>query len=164
MAILRGYLLHKVSALHLCRQFQLQPTVFYRWLKQFLDNGAATIGRQPTASHPPDARQRPVAVVEKQLEAREFRDSEQKWMISLTQGLISREELRQTISDTLSREDIASLLTCIRNEQLKYRNRAVAILSYYRHIRVGHVAGFLGVSHSSVDNWVRRFAQHGCDL
>ena len=56
------------------------------------------------------------------------------------------------------------LVTCIRNEPLKYRNRAVAVLSYYRLIRVGHVASFLGVSHSSVDNWVRRFAQHGCRL
>jgi transposase len=116
------------------------------------------------ASHSPDARQRRIAVLKKQLEAREFRDSEQKWMISLTQGLFSSEEVRQAIGDTLSREDIAGLLTCICNEQLKYRNRAVAVLSYYRHIRVGQVAGFLGVSHSSVDNWVRTFAQDGCDL
>ena len=56
------------------------------------------------------------------------------------------------------------LLTCIRNEPLRYRNRAVAVLSYHRHIRVGHVARFLGVSHSSVDNWVGRFSRHGCQL
>jgi transposase len=68
------------------------------------------------------------------------------------------------IGDTLSRENIAALLTCICNEPLKYRNRAMAILSYYRHIRVGRVASFLGVSHSSVDNWVRKFTQNGCDL
>jgi Homeodomain-like domain len=85
-------------------------------------------------------------------------------MISLTQGQISVEEVRLTIGATLSREDVGGLLTCICNEPLRYRNRAVAVLSYHRHIRVGHIASFLGVSHSSADNWVRRFAQHGCHL
>ena len=85
-------------------------------------------------------------------------------MISLAQGQFGSEEVRRAIGDTLSQEDIGSLLTCICNEPLKYRNRAVAVLSYHRHIRVGHIACFLGVSHSSVDNWVRRFAQHGCHL
>jgi transposase len=41
VAILRRHLLDKVSVLRLCTQFQLQPTVFYRWLKQLFDNGAA---------------------------------------------------------------------------------------------------------------------------
>jgi len=36
---------------------QLHPTVFYRWLKQFFENGAAAFG--------------PVPHVEKQVEARE---------------------------------------------------------------------------------------------
>jgi transposase/transposase-like protein len=164
VSILRGYLLDKVSALRLCDQLQLQPTVFYRWLKQFFDNGAAALERQRTACHSPDARQRSIAALQKRLEVREFRESEQQWMISLTQGQFGTEEVRQTIGDTLSREDIDSLLTCICNERLKYRNRAVAVLSYHRRIRVGKVASFLGVSHSSVDCWVRTFAQHGCDL
>src|SRR5207249_2052380 len=42
--------------------------------------------------------------------------------------------------------------------------RAVAVLSYHRGIRVGHIASFLGVGHSSVDNWIGRFAEHGCRL
>jgi transposase len=163
VAILRGHLLDKVSASRLCDQFQLQPTVFYRWLKQFFDNGAAALRRQPTADHSPDVRHRRIAVLQKQLEVREFRESEQKWMISLTQGQFGSDEVSRTVGDTVSREDIGSLLTCICNQPLKYRNRAVAILSYHRHIRVGQVASFLGVSHSSVDDWIRKFAQHGCD-
>jgi len=85
-------------------------------------------------------------------------------MISLTQGRLGNEQVRRAIGDALSQEDVNKLLTCIRNEPLKYRNRAVAVLSYHRLIRVGHVARFLGVSHSSVDDWVRRFSQHGCRL
>jgi transposase/transposase-like protein len=164
VAILRGYLLDKVPALCLCDQFQLQPTVFYRWLKQFFDNGAAAFRRQPTADHSPDVRQRRIAVLQKQVGVREFRESEQKWMISLTQGQFGSEEVSRTVGDIISREDIGSLLTCICDQPLKYRNRAVAILSYHRHIRVGQVASFLGVSHSSVDNWIRTFTQRGCDL
>lgn len=85
-------------------------------------------------------------------------------MISLMQGRFGSEEVSRAVGDTISREDIGSLLTCICNQPLKYRNRAVAILSYHRHIRVGRVARFLGVSHSSVDGWIRRFAKHGCYL
>jgi hypothetical protein len=85
-------------------------------------------------------------------------------MISLTQGRFGSEQVRRATGDALSQEDVNKLLTCIRNEPLKYRNRAVAVLSYHRHIRVGHVARFLGVSHSSVDNWVGRFSQHGWQL
>jgi transposase len=130
-------------------------------LKQFFDNGAAALRRQLTA---PDVRERRIAVLQKQLEVRRFRESEQKWMISLTQGQLGTEEISRTISDTISKEGISSLLTCICNQPLKYRNRAVAILSYHRHIRAAQVASFLGVSHSSVDDWIRKFAQHGCDV
>jgi transposase len=128
------------------------------------DNGAAALRRQPTAGNPPDVHQRRIDVLQRQLGARESREAEQKWMISLTQGRFGAEEVKRTIGGTLSQEDIGSLLTCICNEPLKHRNRAVAVLSYHRHIRVGHIASFLGVSHSSVDNWVRRFAQTGCHL
>ena len=162
VAILRRHLLDKVPILHLCTEFQLQPTVFYHWLKQFFDNGAAALRRKLTAGIQPDTRQRGIAVTQRQLGARESREAELQWMISLTQGRFGSELVRRAIGDALSQEDVNKLLTCICNEPLKYRNRTVAVLSYHRRIQVGHVAGFLGVSHSSVDNWLRRFAQHGC--
>ena len=80
-------------------------------------------------------------------------------MISLLQGCFGSEQVKHAISDALNQEEVDKLLTCILNEPLKYRNRAVAILSYYRHIRAGHIASFLRVSHSSVDEWTRTFAQ-----
>ena len=52
MAILRRHLLDKVSVSRLCTEFQLQPTVFYRWLKQLFDNGAAALQRKLLASGP----------------------------------------------------------------------------------------------------------------
>jgi len=39
--ILRRHLVDHVQVSDLCDEYSLQPTVFYRWLKQFFENGAA---------------------------------------------------------------------------------------------------------------------------
>ncbi len=41
VAILRRHLLDSVPISDLCTEYDLQPTVFYRWQKQFFENGAA---------------------------------------------------------------------------------------------------------------------------
>ena len=40
--IKRKHLLEKVPISDLCEQHKLQPTVFYRWQKQFFEQGART--------------------------------------------------------------------------------------------------------------------------
>jgi transposase len=162
VAILRSHLVDKVSTLQLCAQFQLQPKIFYGWLKQLFDNGQAALKRRPTTGKRPDASQHGSAALQEEVRTCESSEAEQNWMSSLVQGRFDGEQVKHAISGALNQEDVDKLLTCILNEPLKYRNRAVAILSYYRHIRAGHIANFLRVSHSSVDEWTRKFAQHGC--
>jgi transposase len=41
VAILRRRLLENVAVSDLCEELGLQPTVFYRWQKEFFENGAA---------------------------------------------------------------------------------------------------------------------------
>ena len=41
VAIIRRRLVDQVPISDLCDEYKLQPTVFYRWQKQFFDNGAA---------------------------------------------------------------------------------------------------------------------------
>ncbi len=41
VSILRRHLIEKVPVSNLCEEFGLHPTMFYRWLKQFFENGAA---------------------------------------------------------------------------------------------------------------------------
>lgn len=41
VSILRRHLLDKVPVSELCEELGLQPTVFYRWQKEFFENGAA---------------------------------------------------------------------------------------------------------------------------
>ena len=46
VAILKKHFAEKVSVSDLCDKYNLQPTVFYRWQKQFFENGALAFQRQ----------------------------------------------------------------------------------------------------------------------
>jgi transposase len=51
VAILRRHLLDKEPISKLCDELGLQPTVFYRWQKEFFENGclpSSRGGRRPT--------------------------------------------------------------------------------------------------------------------
>ena len=39
--ILKRHLIDQIPVSDLCDEYQLQPTVFYRWQKEFFENGAA---------------------------------------------------------------------------------------------------------------------------
>ena len=45
VAILRRHLVEKEPVSDLCDKLNLQPTVFYRWLKEFFENGEGAFDR-----------------------------------------------------------------------------------------------------------------------
>jgi transposase-like protein len=49
VAILKRHLVEQIPISDLCDKYQLQPTVFYHWQKQFFENGAAAFiqGKDP---------------------------------------------------------------------------------------------------------------------
>jgi len=47
VAILKKHFVEQAPVSDLCDRYELQPTVFYRWQKQFFENGAAAFERQP---------------------------------------------------------------------------------------------------------------------
>ena len=51
VALLRKHLIDKVAVSEICRQANLQPTVFYRWQQELFENGTAAFerGKDPTA-------------------------------------------------------------------------------------------------------------------
>jgi transposase len=51
VAILRRHLLDKVPISDLCEEYGLQPTVFYRWQKEFFENGAAAFQEKSRPDH-----------------------------------------------------------------------------------------------------------------
>lgn len=45
VAIIKKHLLDKVPLSDLCDEYDLHPTVFYRWQKMFFENGAAAFSK-----------------------------------------------------------------------------------------------------------------------
>src|SRR5947209_3796709 len=69
VSILRRYLLDKVPVSTLCEELQLQPTVFYHWLKQLFENGAVAFQRPRDSSRKHE--QERVAALEKKLRTKD---------------------------------------------------------------------------------------------
>jgi len=66
VAILRRHLIEKVPVSNLCEESSLHPTVFYRWLKQFFENGAAAFqNRRPDSDR--EREQKRIASLEAKL-------------------------------------------------------------------------------------------------
>ena len=45
VTILKRHLVDKIPVSDICDQYNLQPTVFYRWQKEFFENGAAAFNK-----------------------------------------------------------------------------------------------------------------------
>jgi len=52
VAVLRRHLLEQEPVSKLCDELGLQPTVFYRWQKEFFENGAAAFQTKARANTP----------------------------------------------------------------------------------------------------------------
>ena len=69
VAILRRHLLDKVPVSDLCEELGLRPTVFYRWQKEFFENGAAAFEKKRPTNH--SANQERIAYLEKKLQTKD---------------------------------------------------------------------------------------------
>jgi len=71
VAFLRRHLIEKVPISTLCDEYQLHPTVFYRWLKQFFENGTAAFGPPPRPEKQVEAREQRIAFLEAKLKRKD---------------------------------------------------------------------------------------------
>jgi len=69
VAILRRHLLDKEPISTLCDELGLQPTVFYRWQKEFFENGATAFEQKPWPSHSAD--QERIAYLERKIQTKD---------------------------------------------------------------------------------------------
>ena len=69
VAILRRHLLEKEPISKLCDELGLQPTVFYRWQKEFFENGAAAFEQKRPTNH--SAEQERIAYLEKKIQTKD---------------------------------------------------------------------------------------------
>ncbi len=66
VAILRLHLLEHVAISDLCDRHGIHPTMFYRWQKEFFENGAAAL--EPRSRHPTDSKDQRIAALEQKLQ------------------------------------------------------------------------------------------------
>jgi transposase len=71
VAILRRHLIEKVPISTLCDESQIHPTVFYRWLKQFFENGTAAFGPPPRLDKQVEAREQRITFLEAKLKRKD---------------------------------------------------------------------------------------------
>ena len=69
VAILRRHLLENEPISKLCDEFGLRPTVFYRWQKEFFENGAAAFEPKRPTNHSAD--QVRIAYLEKKIQSKD---------------------------------------------------------------------------------------------
>jgi transposase len=66
---LRRHLLEKEPISKLCDELGLQPTVFYRWQKEFFENGAAAFQTKGRSDH--QAEEERIAYLEKKIQRKD---------------------------------------------------------------------------------------------
>ncbi|HEY6370302.1 MAG TPA: transposase [Candidatus Sulfotelmatobacter sp.] len=69
VAVLRRHLLEQEPISKLCDELGLQPTVFYRWQKEFFENGAAAFETKTRTSQPPE--QERIAYLTKKIQTKD---------------------------------------------------------------------------------------------
>ena len=69
VGILRRHLLDIVPVSDLCEELGLQPTVFYRWQKEFFENGAAAFQSNSRPDH--QAGQQRIEFLEKKIQTKD---------------------------------------------------------------------------------------------
>src|SRR4051794_15898481 len=69
VAILRRHLLEKEPLSKLCDEVGLQPTVFYRWQKEFFEDGAAAFEQKRPTNHSAD--QERIAYLQKKIQTKD---------------------------------------------------------------------------------------------
>ncbi|MFZ1130307.1 MAG: transposase, partial [Terriglobales bacterium] len=71
VAILRRHLLDKVPVSDLCEELVLQPTVFYRWQKEFFENGAAAFQTPERPRRQAEEKQKRIEFLEKKVQTKD---------------------------------------------------------------------------------------------
>lgn len=67
VAVLKRHLLEKVPVSQLCDELKIAPTLFYRWLKEFFENGHAAFDNGRKSKAVEDAKDRKIEHLEAKL-------------------------------------------------------------------------------------------------
>lgn len=68
VSILKRFLVDRIAVSDLCDEYNLQPTVFYRWQKEFFENGASAFEKDHASRK--KAEQKRIEQLEAKLQAK----------------------------------------------------------------------------------------------
>jgi transposase len=71
VTILRRHLLDHVPVSDLCEELGLQPTVFYRWQKEFFENGASAFQSKQRPARQVEEKQKRIEFLEKKVQTKD---------------------------------------------------------------------------------------------
>src|SRR6266851_4666489 len=71
VTILRRHLLDKVPVSDLCEELGLRPTVFYRWQKEFFENGSAAFQSKERPARQVEEKQKRIEFLEKKVQTKD---------------------------------------------------------------------------------------------
>jgi transposase len=85
------------------------------------------------------------------------------WILKLLQGGIHHSELESQFKGNLKAKDISTLVDCVLNKPLGYRNKAITILSYQKCISKRTIANALFLDPKTVRDYIQRFEEGGIE-
>jgi transposase len=95
------------------------------------------------------------------MENEKKRREDNLWMTKLLQGAIELDELRDALGGRMAPDDVGRLYRCVMTKPLRYRNRAVSILSLVKGISPTSISDWLFIPLSSVRAYLRTYQSRG---
>jgi hypothetical protein len=92
---------------------------------------------------------------------RERKEKDAVWMRRLMQGAISLDELMQDLGERITPEDLKKLYDCALRRPVRYRNRALSLLSLLKGISGNRIAEYLLIDRRSVSRSFARYKTGG---
>ena len=138
-AILRLHLLERTPVSDLCDQYDIHPTMFYRWQKELFENAATAL--EPRSRRPSDAKDRRIASLEEKLQRK-------------------NEVLSEPADGTYQTKK--SLWSFLRTDCGFPRPLVIGSIQFIRHwssrtgLAVAQLMGWLGIAASKFSRWNQR--------
>src|ERR1017187_1227462 len=88
-------------------------------------------------------------------------EQRRNWMRLVLQGVKTIPQIKQDIGDTLSIDDVETLVECVWTKALHLRNRSLALLAHGHGIPTGHIASFLCVERKTARRYISDFKKGG---
>src|SRR5438876_5276572 len=143
VAILRRHLLDKVPVSDLCEELGLRPTVFYRWQKEFFENGSAAFQSKERPARQVEEKQKRIEFLEKKVQTKDE---------VLAELMAEHSALKKKSWGTLTKSWVAH---DVRDQVVDFVRR----WSEKTEIGVGRFPPWLGVTASKFYDWRQRYGR-----